>query len=204
MDDELLWAELFASEADEFDIRSALRSGTEGGFSMDSRLKLAGELDRVLVVVINERRAAWSANRSLLVAVGSASEAERPVFSRTGEVFGKSIIFGRPAHMMETTMAMSQLLPFSNLDTDIFLADSTSSSRSLTLSSSESGSMGDRSSSEERYRSWYKLSFESRFWGRSTADVAIRRVSLSYSSGEGAALSDRSGRMAEDLSKVHC
>lgn len=200
----MLWAVLPASEVDELDILKEPSSGVAAGFSTDNILGLDGEVDRVLEVVIRERRAAWSANRSLLVAGGSASEAERVVFSRGGDALGRLIILGRPADMNETTIAISQLLPFSNLDTDNFLAESTSSCTSLTLSSSESGSMGDKSSSEERYRSWYKLSLVSRSWGRSTADVGIRRVSLSYSSGEGAALSERSGRMAGDLSKVHC
>lgn len=149
----MLAAELSARDEDESVIRRELESCAGDGFLIDNRLKLvAGELDRLLnELAVSERRDAWSANRSLRAAVGSANEAARTVRSLTGEVFWSSIIFGRPAETKDTTTAKSQLLPFSNLDMDIFLAEHTTcSSKSWMLSSSESGSMGDKSSSEER------------------------------------------------------
>lgn len=64
--------------------------------------------------------------------------------------------------------------------------------------------MGDKSSSEDRYRSWREIvSFESRLVEASMGAVSRRRVpaSLWKGSGEDAELSERSGR---GFSKVHC
>lgn len=97
-EDEVLAAELSARDEDESVMRRELESCAGEGFLKDGRLKLvAGEMDWLLKeFAMSERRDAWSANR-LLATVGSASEAERTVFSLTGEVFWSSIIFGRPA-----------------------------------------------------------------------------------------------------------
>lgn len=67
--------------------------------------------------------------------------------------------------------------------------------------------MGERSSSDDRYRSWKeRVSFASWSWESSTAAAPIRRVSLSlwYRSGEDTELSERSGRTRVGFSKVHC
>jgi hypothetical protein len=149
----------------------------------------------------------------LIAAIGSAaSEADRCAVSRIGELtVARSIIFGR-AETNDTMTAMSQLLPFSNREMDILRAwkySFSTTSWMLTSSSSysesdELPSMGERSSSEERYFSWReRVSLESRFVESSTAAVTIRRVSVSWwdKSGEEAELSER---WALGFSKDHC
>jgi hypothetical protein len=73
-----------------------------------------------------------------MAVIGSwASEAERGVFSRIGEPpLASWITFGRPAETYDTMMALSQLLPLSNLAMLILLALKHSFSKSWMLTAS--------------------------------------------------------------------
>jgi hypothetical protein len=143
-----------------------------------------------------------------------ATEAERCADSRVGEIPVASwIILGRPAETYDTRMAfISKVLGVSSSDALIFrimkLACWTSwmltwSSYS-TSESDEFPSVGERSSSEERYRSCSERgSLESSWVEVCTTAVSIRRVSAAswYMSGD---VGEDSGRAAVGFSKAHC
>jgi hypothetical protein len=98
-----------------------------GSATGDAERERGGEARRLVGSTFMESRCASSALRSLLaVVIGSrfATEAERCCTTgrSTGERESISTTLGRPACAYDTSTAMSQLFPFSHLDTDMVLA----------------------------------------------------------------------------------
>ena len=129
---ELLRVELSMKEESELCRALSLRDETVGASDglRDCTL-IAGEGDlvingEVVELAARDRREAFSTLSNLLMAaIGScSSEADRLDRWRNGGEpwFARSIIFGRPAVVKDTTTAKSQLFPFSNLETDILRA----------------------------------------------------------------------------------
>lgn len=127
-------------------------------FAVEGRLEPEAD-DGPLEEVDRDNREGW----------GRSGFADSDRFTRDDDREGRSriakgrlTILGRPAETYETTTARSQAFESSAPENDIRFAERHSSPSSKTIPSPESDPIGDKSSSEDRYRSWNMTSVVSR------------------------------------------